>query len=401
MQAAAAPSPPSPPPPAVTTQTEGDVSEDVDELQRRVREILDAYSTKAPPAEHWPPGRRIRVRGVEMYYKDTGTRGRGETRSARKGRPTFVLVHGLAGSTASWDEVITDLSEYGRVISFDRPGFGKTERVMPPAGLPWRLCPQTLGENPYSADFAAKALFGILDRLGVDRVILVAHSLGAQVALRAVRSRPSMIRALVLVSPAVLNPLDSKFVMGRDPNANLFTPIANLRTRVETTAKIAAFNLQLLQPGEAGLETVRNMTLNGDVEERVQNNFHDRALPSARPELVSKYIEPLKDPLWDRGLLHFYKSLQGEVQPGEQLLQRALDVWRGPSMVITGDDDPTVPTQSSIYVAESMEASLVVVESCAHIPMDEKSEAFTSAVLRFASSEEVQDAWVTGKRTAK
>lgn len=67
-----------------------------------------------------------------------------------------------------------------------------------------------------------------------------------QVALRAVRSRPSMIRALVLVSPAVLNPLDSKFVMGRDPNANLFTPIANLRTRVETTAKIAAFNLQVI-----------------------------------------------------------------------------------------------------------------------------------------------------------
>ena len=66
-----------------------------------------------------------------------------------------------------------------------------------------------------------------------------------QVALRAVRSRPGMVRALVLVSPAVLNPLDSKFVMGRDPNANLFTPIANLRTRVETTAKLAAFNLRV------------------------------------------------------------------------------------------------------------------------------------------------------------
>ena len=66
-----------------------------------------------------------------------------------------------------------------------------------------------------------------------------------QVALRAVRSRPRMVRALVLVSPAVLNPLDSKFVMGRDPNANLFTPIANLRTRVETTARLAAFNLQV------------------------------------------------------------------------------------------------------------------------------------------------------------
>lgn len=37
--------------------------------------------------------------------QDTGTRGSGETRSAAKDRPTFVLVHGLAGSTASWDEV--------------------------------------------------------------------------------------------------------------------------------------------------------------------------------------------------------------------------------------------------------------------------------------------------------
>lgn len=36
---------------------------------------------------------------------------------------------------------------------------------------------------------------------------------------------------------------------------------------------------------------------------------------------------------------------QLEVQPGKQLLQKALDVWKGPSMIIAGDDDPTVPTQ--------------------------------------------------------
>lgn len=54
-----------------------------------------------------------------------------------------------------------------------------------------------------------------------------------------------MVRAMVLVAPAVLNPLDGKFVMGRDPNANLFSPILNLRTRVEMTAKLAAFNLQV------------------------------------------------------------------------------------------------------------------------------------------------------------
>lgn len=66
----------------------------------------------------------------------------------------------------SWylPQVVGDLSKHGRVVSFDRPGFGKTERVLPPSGLPWQLCPQTLGENPYSASFASKAMFGILDR---------------------------------------------------------------------------------------------------------------------------------------------------------------------------------------------------------------------------------------------
>ena len=42
----------------------------MDALQRRVKEILDEYCSKAPPPEEqWPPGRRIRVRGVEIYYK--------------------------------------------------------------------------------------------------------------------------------------------------------------------------------------------------------------------------------------------------------------------------------------------------------------------------------------------
>lgn len=44
-------------------------------------------------------------------------------------------------------------------------------------------------------------------------------------------------------------------------------------------------------------------------------------------------------------LMDEWHAQQGEVQPGEQLLQNMLDVWKGPSMIITGDDDPTVPTQ--------------------------------------------------------
>lgn len=47
-----------------------------------------------------------------------------------------------------------------------------------------------------------------------------------------------------------------------------------------------------------------------NVQEKMQRNFHDPSISATRPELISKYVEPLTDPLWDRGLLHFYKSLQ-------------------------------------------------------------------------------------------
>lgn len=40
-----------------------------------------------------------------LVTQDTGSRSRAGVRSTRKDRPTFVLLHGLAGSTASWDEV--------------------------------------------------------------------------------------------------------------------------------------------------------------------------------------------------------------------------------------------------------------------------------------------------------
>lgn len=54
-----------------------------------------------------------------------------------------------------------------------------------------------------------------------------------------------MVRAMVLVAPAVLNPLDSKFTMDKNPNASLLSPLIELRTRVEVTARLAAFNFQV------------------------------------------------------------------------------------------------------------------------------------------------------------
>src|SRR5690349_5875235 len=62
----------------------------------------------------------IEINDVKIHYKEAGA---GET--------VFILLHPFGGSTYSWREVMDDFAQYGRVIAYDRPAFGLTERPMP------------------------------------------------------------------------------------------------------------------------------------------------------------------------------------------------------------------------------------------------------------------------------
>jgi pimeloyl-ACP methyl ester carboxylesterase len=101
------------------------------------------------------------------------------------GQP-LLLVHGLAGSTGNWVELVPDLVERYRVISVDLPGHARS------APLP---------RGATMADFAASAA-AVLDAEGVQQAVVAGHSFGGLVALRLARTRPELVRALLLVSPA-------------------------------------------------------------------------------------------------------------------------------------------------------------------------------------------------------
>ncbi|CAM9762371.1 unnamed protein product [Chrysoparadoxa australica] len=360
-----------------------------------LQELLDFYGEKAPAEEPWPVGRTMRVRGVSVFYKDSDPGGR-----QSRDKPTIVLIHGFAASTASFDEVMQPLSKAARVIAFDRPGFGRTERVMPNGSLPWQLSARTLGENPYTAKFCAKLMWGMLDRLGVEDVTLVSHSLGAQVALRASLLRPNSVRAMVLTAPAILNPLDSRFSMGKPDNGlSFFAPILNLRPRLEMVGKIMAFNVAVAGPTETALEAVRDSMLGEDIDQKVKNNFHNPDLVEKRPQLITKYITPLKEENWDMGLLQFYRATAQETTgPGEQLMGNVMASWRGAMMVVAGENDALVPLSACTYIAEEFGARLVVVEQCGHIPMDEKAEVFAKSVVQFIRSTAVRSGMGKGGR---
>jgi pimeloyl-ACP methyl ester carboxylesterase len=110
------------------------------------------------------------------------------------GTPAIVLVHSIGGSRSDWSAVAPLLAARHRVILVDLPGHGQSP---PPTGAP------TVRE-------ASAALARTLEKLKVERAVLVGHSYGALVALRTAIDRPRSAAAVVVVDAASFTPADSE-----------------------------------------------------------------------------------------------------------------------------------------------------------------------------------------------
>jgi pimeloyl-ACP methyl ester carboxylesterase len=97
-----------------------------------------------------------------------------------------LLFHGRNFPASYWQGVIAGLTADGyRVIATDQIGFGKSSKPDLPANL----------------DQFTRNNVALLDSLGIDRVDLIAHSMGGMMAVRFVRTHPERVRRLVLEAP--------------------------------------------------------------------------------------------------------------------------------------------------------------------------------------------------------
>jgi pimeloyl-ACP methyl ester carboxylesterase len=125
--------------------------------------------------ENPPAGRFVEVDGVRLHYIEKG-----------KG-PAVVLLH---GNTVFLQDFIGSglfdrLAEHHRVIAFDRPGFGYSERPR---------------DRLWTAQAQAVLLQQALAQIDVERPVLVGHSWGTLVALGLAVNFPAYARGLVLIS---------------------------------------------------------------------------------------------------------------------------------------------------------------------------------------------------------
>lgn len=105
----------------------------------------------------------------------------------------LVLLHGVGADHHEWTLSLPVLVRHRRLLMFDLLGHGRSDKPSGP-GVDYRI------------RLLADAVASGLERLGVERVDLVGHSLGGAVALDIVRRSPRLVRRLVLVDAAGLHP---------------------------------------------------------------------------------------------------------------------------------------------------------------------------------------------------
>lgn len=113
----------------------------------------------------------ISIHGHEVRYFKAGS------------GPALLLIHGMAGSAATWKHVLPRLARDYTVIAPDLLGHGKSDK------------PRT----DYSLGAFAAGLRDLLVALGIERATVVGHSLGGGIAMQMAYQHPERVERLVLV----------------------------------------------------------------------------------------------------------------------------------------------------------------------------------------------------------
>lgn len=288
-----------------------------------------------PPLENTVPeaqladaeSRFVEVDGLTVHYKEAG-----------EGGFDLLLLHGFGSSLFSWRETLGPLAAFGRVVAFDQPGFGFTERPER-----WQ------GVNPYSPEGGVALTVELMDALEMERAVLVGSSAGGTLAVRLALAHPDRLEALILVDPALVSgggaPAWARPLLGT-PQFERIGPLIMRQFEGET--------------GEAFFRSAWSDP------ERLSD------------ETLSGYRRLFLVEGWDRALWQVTRASR-EADPTDSLPRLTV-----PTLVIAGAEDAVVPPEESERAAALIPgAEFVTLPGCGHLPQEECPAAFLAALEGF------------------
>ncbi len=115
---------------------------------------------------------KITISNPMVSYNDTGP----------EEAPVIIFIHGFPLNKSMWDKQADYFKENYRVITYDIRGHGSSDA----------------GSDIFLIEIFVNDLFGLMDKLELDKVFLCGLSMGGYIALKAIEKHPHRFEALIL-----------------------------------------------------------------------------------------------------------------------------------------------------------------------------------------------------------
>lgn len=269
------------------------------------------------------------VDGVQIHYQEAGD----------EKAPPMILIHGFISSTLIWSEVFLRLADAGfRVIAPDLPGYGYSDK---PRG----------GE--YTIESQARAVLGLMDRLEIEKAIIVGASYGGAIAAAMALDHPERVARLVLVGA----------VSSDEPKKKILLRISRLPIIGD-----------ILTPLFLGSRWVLRRRME-QMYARMARRLDEQMLAARHHLLATKSAH--------RAMIRTVRRWSAN------RIQRDAHLIRQPALLVWGEDDAHIPLSAGFQLRDAMpNARLIVFRKSGHLPPQEYPEKFVEAVIGFCKAEE-------------
>ncbi len=279
-------------------------------------------------------GEFLDIEDIKIYVEDLHST---DFQPEDNGKKTIIFIHGMGGSTYSWRENKMYIAQSGyRVIAIDLKGFGLSDKGF---------------FSDYSHKEQARLISLVMDKKGIERAVMVGHSMGGSVVTHFAINHPERISRLILVDASIRE------------NPPLFPGIF--------------FHFHPIV--RIGRHMTR-YTINKD-------NFKDI--------LISAYIK--KDVVTDEVVDEYYnRFVMGDFDISFFAMSRdtnkngigdGLSDINVPTLIIWGENDPWISIEKGYRLNRMMiNSQMEKINNTGHLPMEENPDVFNQILLGFLSN---------------
>ncbi|MBY0124297.1 alpha/beta fold hydrolase [Bacillus sp. S/N-304-OC-R1] len=266
--------------------------------------------------------RIIHLNGNDIYYENY------QQHSSSK--ETIVLLHGFLSSSFSFRRLIPFLTKEYNVISIDLPPFGKSGKSR---------------QYKYSFKNLAMTVVKLVESLGLQKITLLGHSMGGQIALYIAHIRPDLVEGVILLcSSGYLKKSKPSLILASYlPFFHLFVKRWLERSGLENNLKLVVHNQSMIDK-----------------------------------EMEEGYLAPfLEDDIF-LALTKLIRDREGD------LTSEILKDIQVPCLLIWGDEDRVVPLHTGKKLHEDLNRSqLIVLRETGHLIPEERPEEVFHYIKEF------------------